>query len=216
MHQDITFVVGGADYQIPIISLAPGFQVIYGWDFYLITLMTFFAPVLSFIVSLASQPLKLFRFLSQSTALYAALTPLSSIGVLAYFVSGKAFFLVTGDQNQTEHVSSSTSKGWYGKIRENWNGFLAKSHPDTRIVQGFEILTGIGFGIAALMMFQISFLGLCLAFLLLPVMHHLMWENRWVRKIVYLPFLLIVLGLLLSGFSVFGMPALFFGYGFHF
>lgn len=216
VHRDITFVVSGAEYQIPIISLAPGFQVIYGWDFYLITLMTFFAPVLSFIVSLAAQPLKLFRFLSQSTALYAALTPLSSIGVLAYFVSGKAFFLVTGDQNQTEHVSGSTSTGWLSKMRENWNGFLAKSHPDTRMVQGFEILTGIGFGIAALMMFQISFLGLCLAFLLLPVMHHLMWENRWVRKIVYLPFLLIVIGLLLSGFSVFGMPALFFGYGFHF
>lgn len=216
VQRDITFVVGGSEYQAPLISLAPGFQVIYGWDFYLITLMTFFAPVLSFILSLAAQPLKLFRFLSQSTALYAALTPLSSIGVLAYFVSGKAFFLVTGDSNQTEHVSSSKSKGWLGKIPESWHGFLAKSHPDTRIVQGFEILTGIGFGIAALMMFQVSFLGLCLAFLLLPLMHHLKWENRWVRKVVYLPFILILTGLLLSGFSVFGMPALFFGYGFHF
>jgi cellulose synthase/poly-beta-1,6-N-acetylglucosamine synthase-like glycosyltransferase len=215
-HQDITFVLGGTEYTMPMIALDTDFQVIYGWDFYLITLMTFFAPVLSFIVALASRPLKLFRFLSHSTAMYAALTPISSMGVLAYFISGKAVFLVTGDQNQAEHNQQKATKGWWSGIREGWNHFLAKSHPDTRIVQGFEIFTGIGFGIAALMMFQISFMGLCLAFLLLPLMHHLTWENKWVRKLVYLPFLLILLGVGLSGFSVFGMKAVFFGYGFHF
>ncbi len=215
-HQDLTFVVGGSEFTLPIIALDADFQVIYGWDFYLITIMTFFAPVLSFVVALATKPLKLFRFLSHSTAMYAALTPLSSMGVLAYFISGKAFFLVTGDQNQEEHTRAAKTNGWFAGIRGGWNRFLAKSHPDTRMVQGFEILTGIGFGLASLMMFQISFMGLCLAFLLLPLMHHLKWENRFVRKIVYLPFLLIMAGVLLSGFSVFGMKAVFFGYGFHF
>lgn len=216
-RQDITFVLGGSEYRMPMVALDPDFQVIYGWDFYLITLMTFFAPVLSFIVALAAQPRKLFRFLSHSTAMYAALTPLSSIGVLAYFVSGKAFFLVTGDQQQAEHTSvREKSEGWFAGIRSGWQQFLAKSHPDTRLVQGFEILTGLGFGIASLVMFQISFMGLCLAFLLLPLMHHLKWENRIVRGLVYVPFALIMLGVLLSGFSVFGMKSVFFGYGFHF
>jgi len=216
-RQDITFVLGGSEYRMPMVALDPDFQVIYGWDFYLITLMTFFAPVLSFIVALAGQPRKLFRFLSHSTAMYAALTPLSSIGVLAYFVSGKAFFLVTGDQQQAEHTAvREKSEGWFGGIRSGWQQFLAKSHPDTRLVQGFEILTGLGFGIASLVMFQISFMGLCLAFLLLPLMHHMKWENRIVRGLVYVPFALIMLGVLLSGFSVFGMKSVFFGYGFHF
>lgn len=215
-QQDVTFVLAGQEFTMPMVALDTDFQVIYSWDFYLITMMTFFAPVLSFIVALAFQPLKLIRFLSHSTAMYAALTPLSSMGVLAYFVSGKAFFLVTGDQNQTAHTDKPKSSAWLGGIRQSWTQFLAKSHPDTRIVQSFEILTGLGFGIAALIMFQISFLGLCLAFLLLPLMHHLKWENRFVRKIVYLPFLLIMMGVLLSGFSVFGMKAVFFGYGFHF
>lgn len=215
-NQDLTFVLGGTEFSLPIIALDADFQVIYGWDFYLITIMTFFAPVLSFVVALASKPLKLFRFLSHSTAMYAALTPLSSMGVLAYFISGKAFFLVTGDQNQEEHTHAAKTSGWFAGMRAGWKRFLAKSHPDTRMVQGFEILTGIGFGLASLMMFQISFMGLCLAFLLLPLMHHLKWENRFVRKIVYLPFLLIMAGVLLSGFSVFGMKAVFFGYGFHF
>lgn len=214
--QDITFVLGGEDIRLPMVALDPRFQVIYGWDFYLITLLTFFAPVLVFIVALATQPLKLFRFLSHSTALYAALTPLSSVGVLAYFVSGKAFFLVTGDQKQTEHTDKTKSISWMQNIRAGWRQLLAKSHPDTRAVQGFEIFTGLAFGVAAMAMFQISFMGLCLAFLLLPLMHHLKWENRFVRGFVYVPFVLIMAGVLLSGFSVFGMKAVFFGYGFHF
>jgi uncharacterized membrane protein (UPF0136 family) len=102
------------------------------------------------------------------------------------------------------------------RLRNTWQQFLAKSHPDTRLVQAFEILTGLAFGVAALVMFQISFMGLCLAFLLLPIMHHLKWENRLVKVLVYVPFLLIMLGVVLSGLSVFGMKAVFFGYGFHF
>lgn len=215
-RQDLTFVLGGSEFLVPIITLDPNFQVIYGWDFYLITLLTFFAPVLSFVVALASKPLRLFKFLSHSTAMYAALTPLSSIGVLAYIISGKAFFLVTGDQQQAEHLGKTKSNSWLKNVRSGWQVFLAKSHPDTRLVQGFEILTGLAFGLASLVMFQISFMGLCLAFLLLPLMHHLKWENRLVRGLVYVPFALIMLGVLLSGFSVFGMKAVFFGYGFHF
>ena len=214
--QDVTFVLGGQEVRLPIVALDTRFQVIYGWDFYLITLMTFFAPVFSFVIALARQPLKLFRFLSHSTALYAALTPLSSLGVLAYMVSGKAIFLVTGDQKQSEHTENTQSGGWFQNIRSGWQQFLTKSHPDTRLVQGFEIFTGLAFGIASLVMFQISFMGLCLAFLLLPLLHHTKWDNRLVKGLVYVPFVLIMLGVLLSGFSVFGMKAVFFGYGFHF
>lgn len=215
-HQDITFVVGGSEMRLPMMAFDPRFQVIYGWDFYLITMLTFFAPVLSFIIAMARTPLKLFRFLSHSTAMYAALTPLSSIGVLAYMISGKATFLVTGDQNQREHTVQAKSSSFLSGLKASWQQLIAKSHPDTRMVQGFEIFTGLAFGVAALVMFQISFMGLCLAFLLLPLMHHLKWENRLVKGLVYVPFILIMLGVVLSGFSVFGMKAVFFGYGFHF
>ena len=216
--QEVTFVLGGQEVRLPMIALDTRFQVIYGWDFYLITLLTFFAPVLSFIVALAHKPLKLFKFLSHSTALYAALTPLSSIGVLAYMISGKAIFLVTGDQQQSGHLSAQPAENrtWMQGVRDNWQNLLTKSHPDTRMVQGFEIVTGLLFGIASLVLFQISFLGLCLAFLLLPFLHHMKWDNRFVKTAVYVPFALIMLGVLLSGFSVFGMNAIFFGYGFHF
>ena len=216
-RQDLTFVLGGQEFLFPIVTLHQGFEVIYDWDFFAITLLTFFAPVLSFIVALAHQPLKLFRFLSHSTALYAALSPLSSIGVLAYMISGKAFFLVTGDVNQQEYQGKSAGGAFsFRKMKHSWQQFLAKSHPDTRLVQGVEIVVGLLFTCLALLMFQISFFGLCLAFLLLPLMHHLPWNHRFVKVAVYVPFILIMLGVFLSGLSMFGMKAVFFGYGFHF
>ncbi|MCO6490308.1 MAG: glycosyltransferase [Phaeodactylibacter sp.] len=213
---DVTFVLGGQEWVFPVMSMDTGFQAIYDWDFFAITMLAFFAPVLCFIIGLAHQPAKLFRFLSQSTVLYAALSPLSSIGVLAYMVSGKAIFLVTGDSAQQGHGLSGSAGHLMQRVKKSWQDFLAKSHPDTGIVQAFEIMTGVLFGLVCLYTFQISFFGLCLAFILLPLMHHLGWDNRAMGALMYLPFVLILLGVFVASLSLFGLQSVFFGYGFHF
>ena len=83
-------------------------------------------------------------------------------------------------------------------------------HDDSAFIHSEEFLRG-------LMKRQLRLSISCAsAFLLLPLMHHLKWENRLVRGLVYVPFALILLGVFLSGASVFGMNAVFFGYGFHF
>lgn len=213
----VTFVAGNQEYVFYILRLKEGFAVINSLDFYLITLLTFISPVLCFIIALAGQPLRLFRFLAHSTALYAALSPLSSIGVIGYLLTGKASFLVTGEKKTFEMspviLRSEIIPIPFGKLLGN---FLSKSHPDQRSVRMFEIGTGLFFGLVSIVMLQFSFLGLCLAFILLPVMHRLGWENTFVRIAVYIPFVLILAGLLLSGLNIFGMQSTFFGYGFHF
>lgn len=73
--QPVTFVTAGSEHVFNIIRLNNGFSVINSLDFYIITLLTFISPVLCFIIALANKPVKLFRFLSHSTALYAALSP---------------------------------------------------------------------------------------------------------------------------------------------
>ena len=161
-------------------------------------------------------PVKLYKFLSHSTALYASLGPLSTLGVLAYGVSGKATFLVTGGNQKSSETIDNQSVSFFQKIKTGYQSLLAKSHPDSKPVQFFEIFTGLGFGLVCVWMFQISFFGLCLAYILLPVMHHLGWDHPLVKKLVHIPFLLILLGVLLSGLSLFGMAPVFFGYGFHF
>lgn len=213
---DMTFVLGGKEFIWPVMSMNPGFGVIYDWDFFLITMLTFFAPVLCFILGMIHRPLRLFRFLSQSTSLYAALAPLSSLGVLAYMISGKAIFLVTGDTGQKEQGGHGNTGRLGQKMKEAWKQLITRSHPDTWAVQGFEIMVGLVFGAIAIYTFQISFLGLCLAFILLPVMHHLEWNNRVVRVLAYVPFALILLGVGMASLSLFGIQTVFFGYGFHF
>ena len=214
--QDLTFVVGGQEIVMPLLALNQGFEVIYNLDFFLITLLTFFAPVLCFILALAHQPLKLIRFLGYSTALYAALSPLSSLGVIAYMISGKAVFLVTGDVNQRDRQEDLSPKSSWQKIRASYDKFITKSHPDQPVVQLFEVITGLLFAVVCVYMFQVSFFGLCLAFILLPLMHHLGWDNKFVKAVVFVPFFLILSGVALAGMSMFGMQSVFFGYGFHF
>ena len=211
-EQPLTLSLGGEEVVLPILTLDSGFNQIFTLDFFLITLLTFLAPVMCFILGLAHRPVKLFRFLSHSTALYAALGPLSSMGVLSFAITRKAIFLVTGDKQQGGRGGQRQGL----QPRRFWSELLGKSHPDHWAIQGVEVLFGLGFAWVCLRMMQVSFLGLCLAFVLLPLMHHLRWEHRLVRGLVYVPFALILVGLMLGGMSAFGMSTVFFGYGFHF
>jgi len=215
VRQDLTWVTAGMEFTMPVYSLGHGFDQIYSLDFFLITLLTFFAPVLCFLIGLIRQPLKLFKFISHSTALYAALGPLSALGVITYLISGKAVFLVTGDNAQQSNAPSEHQSLGNG-LRSDWKRFLQRSHPDSKPVQAFEIGVALLFGTVCIFMFQVSFFGLCFAFALLPLMHHIGWRNRFVRAAVYVPFLFILAGLFLAGMSLFGMQTVFFGYGFHF
>lgn len=212
----ITYVLGGREFALPVMVLDNGFSQIHDWDFFLITILTFFSPVLCFILALIHRPVQLLRFLAHSTAMYAALSPLSSLGVIAYALSGKAIFLVTGDTNQREEVSARSGVSFVQRWKTFFRQLLHKSHPDQPVVQGFEILVGLLFAVVSIYMFQVSFLGLCIGFMLLPLMHHLGWEHKLMRVLVFVPFSLIMLGIAIAMMSMAGMQSVFFGYGFHF
>jgi cellulose synthase/poly-beta-1,6-N-acetylglucosamine synthase-like glycosyltransferase len=236
----MTWVVGGKPWTMPVVVLRQGFEVIYSKDFFFITVLTFLSPVLCFVLAFFTRPLKLFKFLSHSTALYAALAPLSSIGVLAYLCTRKATFLVTGDiadKGVTEiagaGMSSGTDESSQGgkkmmraglapgrgmvlSLKNNWVSLMNNSHPDMGFVQGFEIVMGLVFAGLSIMTFQLSCLGLSLSFILLPVLHRLGWRHPLMRILVYIPFALIIGGIILMSLSAFGVQSVFFGYGFHF
>ena len=214
--REMTWVVGGSDWAIPITELDKSFSLIYSWDFFLITMLTFLSPVFCFIIAMRKTPFKLIRFLSFSTALYAALSILSSIGVIAYIISGKAIFLVTGDKKQQAEKYTANRKKFFTSIKDKYKQLINKSHPDSYIVQFLEVSIGVIFLVAGIKSMQVSFFGLCFAFMLLPVLHNYSWDKRLSRVLVHIPFLLILLGVLISGLSIFGMQSVFFGYGFHF
>lgn len=212
-ERPLTLTAGGSEVVVPVMALDAGFNAIYSGDFFLITLMTFLAPVLCFVLAMWRTPIRLFRFLCHSTALYAALGPLSAFGVASYLVTGKATFLVTGD----------TSGDPIDRVRDRGRDLLKRikavfdrSHPDHWVVQTFEVACGVAFAYTCLQLFQISFLGMSLAFAFMPVMHRLPWKHGLVRRFSYVPLLLVLAGLMLGGFALLGLPTLFFSFGFHF
>jgi cellulose synthase/poly-beta-1,6-N-acetylglucosamine synthase-like glycosyltransferase len=205
---EVTLSLAGREFVFPFLRIDDGFRAIMAPDFFVITLLTIISPVLCFIIELATRPGQLFRFLGRSTVIYSTLAPLSALGVLTYFFTGHATFLVTGDQSERAVAG--------GGIRERIRQFFMRSHPDDPAVQAFEILCGIVFGVGCVLFFQISFLGLALGFILLPILHHADWTHPLIRRLVFLPALLILTGLAFSGLSLFGVQPLFFGYGFHF
>jgi len=210
----ITLELGGHSLVLPTLALDERFRAIMSADFYAITLLTFTAPILCFIIDLWRTPLRLLRFLGSSTAAYGALGPLSSLGVLFYLLTGKAVFHVTADRGAAPGRPGAGS--WATRLRGGLRSLLAGSHPDRLAVQLFEVACGLGMAFLALRMVQLSALGLALGFLLLPLAHHLRWENRLLRALINLPLTLVVGGLFLGGLSLFGLQTVLFGYGFHF
>jgi cellulose synthase/poly-beta-1,6-N-acetylglucosamine synthase-like glycosyltransferase len=213
----LTLALGGLQLVLPMRALDVGFAVVSSWDFFLITILTFIAPVLCFIIELASRPRELFRFLCRSSVIYSALGPLSSVGVVGYLLSGKATFLVTGDRGQARAgiIKASVLPMW----QRGWNllrSAVRTSHPDHPLVQGFELACGIVFAIACLQMGQLSFLGLAMGFALAPVLHNTPWNHPTIQRVVYVPFSLIMGGLMVGGLGLLGVQTVFFGYGFHF
>jgi cellulose synthase/poly-beta-1,6-N-acetylglucosamine synthase-like glycosyltransferase len=207
----LTLELGSTMLVIPVMSLRSEVAPIFTPDFYAITLMTVVAPILCFIVALWTQPVRLFRFLTNSAALYAALSPLSFIGVLGFALTRKARFLVTGDTSGNGESHSGRAGPWAALQR-----FWSETHPDSWMVRGFELIAGVVFGAMAIVTFQISFLGLAIAFLLQPIMHTIGWTNPLVRLLSVLPFTLILAGILLGGLGVLGLQPVLFGFGFHF
>ncbi|MFQ5589229.1 MAG: glycosyltransferase, partial [Nitrospiria bacterium] len=199
----LTLSIGGSEFVLPLRGLQAGFEAVYSLDFFAVTLLTLFAPILCFIIELGAKPLRLFRFLCRSTTIYAALGPLASLGVFSYLVTGKATFLVTGDKsNERVAVTGEKTEAWHQRLRKNLRKMFLESHPSHVAVQLFEAFCGCAFATMAVFLANVSFLGLAIAFLLQPLMHRISWEHSMVQHVVYLPFLLIIGGI---GLSVLGL-----------
>lgn len=215
--QPLTVDLGGWVFVLPTVVFNPQFGVVFSADFFMITMLTLISPVLCFVIELARKPIVLFQTLCRSTVLYAALTPISCLGVIGYLMTGKATFLITGDKGRYPKTEDPTRRPLpFKKLKMNIQKLLFVSHPDHLVVQIFEVLCGGIFGVACLRLGNIAFLGVAMTFVLLPVMHRISWEHPLIQRLVYLPFLFMLVGVLLGGLSIFGMQTAFFGFSFHF
>lgn len=203
--QALTLAVGDAEFVTTTIRLDGAFAAIYSPDFLLITLVTLLAPILCFGVEMWRTPVRLFRFLAKSTAVYASLGPLSFIGVSSYMMTRRATFLVTGDQARKAE-GPAAARSLVHRL----------THPDHLAVRGFEMAVGISLIVAGVLFFQPASLGLGVAFALAPVLHGVHWSNPWMAKMVFVPIVFIGIGVALAVSSLAGVQTMFMGYGLHF
>jgi len=207
----MTWVIGGRPWLVPVLRLNPAFDVLDRADLYVVTLIALVSPVLCFVIDMARRPRRLWFFLAQSTALYGALGPLSSIGVVLFAFTRRAVFHVTADRGRDR-----TSRHGMTRLRTSWMEFARRSHPDDPLVQGIELVCGAILVTLACVTVQLPFLGLALGYLMLPILHHVPWDRRPVRVALQVPLSLILVGLALGSLSLMGIQTVFFGYGFHF
>ena len=207
-QRDLTWVVMGRELVWPVYALPPEMTKLFTADFFAITVLTLFAPVLCFVLEHWRTPLKLFGFLAKSTALYAALSPLSAICVAGYALTGKARFLVTGDASSQEAQAGGRGNPI---VR-----YLTETHPSSPATWIMEVAAGAIFLSAAIVSFQPAFAGLALAFMLQPLLHGFEWDKSWLRRPAMLPFTVILASVGLGGASLFGLQPVLFGFGFHF
>jgi cellulose synthase/poly-beta-1,6-N-acetylglucosamine synthase-like glycosyltransferase len=188
-------------FEIPVMLMPAGMNILYTWDFFLITVCALLSPILCFILEMWRRPLRLLRFLTHSTALYAALAPLSTMSVLGYAFTRKARFLVTGDNADGQQRGGSV-----------WS----ETHPDSKAVQRFEWCAATVFALGALASFQIALFGIAVAYGLISIMHSSDWGRPGLQTLAWVPFSFIATGLALGGMGLFGLQPVFFGFGFHF
>lgn len=197
----LTLETGVGSFRVPIVRMPTEMNVLYTWDFYLMTVVALLSPLLCFVFAMWRTPLKLLRFLVHSTSLYAALAPLSTICVIGYLKTRVARFLVTGDASEGTSVAGN---------------YWAETHPDSVTTQRFEWAAAWVFLFGALVSFQIALFGLAIGYALLAIMHSADWGRPGLQTMTWVPFIFITTGIALGGMSLFGMQPVFFGYGFHF
>ena len=208
----MTWVIGGRPWLVPVLRLDPAFEVLDRADLYVVTLIALVSPVLCFVIDMARQPRRLWSFLARSTALYGALGPLSSIGVVLFALTRRAVFHVTADKGRPQSTGSRIA----GRMRSSLLEFARRSHPDDPLVQGIELVCGAVLVSLACATVQLPFLGLALGYLMLPILHQVPWDCWPVRIAIQVPLSLIIVGVLLGSLSLMGIQTVFFGYGFHF
>lgn len=216
--QPLTLALGSSEIVVPVIALDARFAAVSGNDFFAITLLALLSPILCFMISMAHTPRRLLAFISRSVAVYGALGPLSCLGVLCFSITRQAVFHVTAERVRIGLPAGTVASGLapLQGLGSAIKRFLIRSHPDHPGVQIFEIVVGVFFIGVALRMAQLSFLGLALAYVLHPVLHHIAWDRPWMRMLIHLPALLMFAGLALGGLSLIGIQPVFLNFGAHF
>jgi len=150
------------------------YHIFWSVDFYVLMVLTIFSPMLPVIFDLRKQPRKLFQYLAVSNFVYLACLVAEAASVLAFLVTGKAFFRNTHDAAQEKKISLKD--------------FFREYHPNHPVVFAAELVMGAILFWIGWRTKNLWFMAPAIALLLSPPMRVIGWTNSWMRKLTYIPF----------------------------
>lgn len=178
------------------IIMKGNFGALWEWDFYLLTLAMMFAPVLGCIRLVFSHPIKLIRLLFLSAVPYLSLMIVCAAGILNYIATGKAAFPVTGDKKE------NTPPGF---------------HCNHRAIYIIELTVGLFFSYLCIKTLNLSLLAFSLSLMLGYFLNRYGWDNKWLKVVLYGPFALVLISVVLTGANLMGVQGVFLlFFGLHF
>ena len=175
------------------------YHVFWSWDFYAVMLLTMAGTWLPLLAeprheSRASTAAKV-RYLAVSTFVYLAGLLAEVTAILAFVITGRAYFRATYDAG-ADHTHACEKGSGRSKV------WIAASHPNHWWVFGADTLLGAGFAAALIEWRNLWFAGPAIALMLSPIVRSAGFQNRLVRILVALPFLLMLSLFVLIGWQL--------------
>jgi cellulose synthase/poly-beta-1,6-N-acetylglucosamine synthase-like glycosyltransferase len=183
--------------------LSEGFHSIWTWDFYTVTILMMFAPILGCIRTAVSHPWKTIRLLFLSCVPYLSLMIVSTVGILTFLLNRKVEWAVTGDKQGTLVTDDSARRS---KSLISWISSLNSTH---RVIFGAELLLGLFFTYGCLRTLNFGLLTFSLPLLLGPFVYKYGWDNKVLSYMAPLPFFILVVAMSMLGFNLWGLQGVF-------
>ena len=192
--EDIAFNVLGMHVNLWPMYMVPRFTAYTsGMDFYILTVIAIFAPVF-FMIDLGRNPIKITKFFAQATTAYPAMIVLSAISTFSIFITGKAYFTVTGakvvQQEEKAPASGFSFVGWVNKLNS-----------DNKFVIGTELAMALFLTWYCLMSGNIGLLTISIGIIINVLTAIYGWENKYLYPLTFVPGFFVVFAMGMIGIS---------------
>lgn len=168
---------------MPVYFFEPRFKNLWTLDFYFITILGMFSPMLCYLPKVFTQPIKIGRLLLKSTVPYISLILVSSCGIFKYIFTRKAVFLATGDQ--------TTGCRTLGNLKAILS--IKQLHANNPLIFHCEWILGLILSYFSLVTKNFALLTISSCLILSPMIVRYKWENRAVSFLVSLPLFFVLL-----------------------
>lgn len=148
------------------------YNVFWSWDFFILMMFMIFYPLLPVFIGLIKKPVKMFRYMAVSTFVFLSVVLDSTVNLIAYLITKKALFPVTGDTK--------------GEKKKDLFAYTANA----KWLVISEFVFSIVFFVLMVLSKNLWFISISLAVLLgVIIQNHKLYSTKWMKAAVLIPFI---------------------------